>query len=411
MNLSFFKHIRTKILRGSTFAGIEVCQFNSDYVNSIVFLQRKGDNIVLSEQKKALENIDEIIPFIGHDTPVYLLISLRTILHKVVDSTTNTQDNDALVREVLPNAVAKDFYVQKETIASGILVSVARREVIDALVKLYVEQGLWVVGVSFGSFDVKYVAPLLKDTTSIPTQTHVLSFNKNNQLVDFERNTEGVSSEIALGDDTLDSHLLPAYSAAFKGLLQIPSSVEIPIVTETKQEFFQKSLFQKGAMVALSVLFVSLLLSTFLNYNYKDKLNDLSFQLMNQSGELSALDSLKKQYTQQKQIVEQTNVNQNSRVSFFTDRLAATLPTGLHWIELDIFPMMGNRKEYKDNQLVKFQNDMLVVKGVCNSSIVYNDWIKKLQTVDWIKAAKHIDYKDVNSSLGEFELRIFIKSH
>ena len=73
--------------------------------------------------------------------------------------------------------------------------------------------------------------------------------------------------------------------------------------------------------------------------------------------------------------------------------------------------MMGNRKEYKDNQLVKFQNDMLVVKGVCNSSIVYNDWIKKLQTVDWIKAAKHIDYKDVNSSLGEFELRIFIKSH
>jgi hypothetical protein len=58
---------------------------------------------------------------------------------------------------------------------------------------------------------------------------------------------------------------------------------------------------------------------------------------------------------------------------------------------------------------VKYEKEVITVKGVSHNSIVYNEWIKKLQTLEWVKTVKHIDYKDLTIELGEFELKIFIK--
>jgi Tfp pilus assembly protein PilN len=127
-----------------------------------------------------------------------------------------------------------------------------------------------------------------------------------------------------------------------------------------------------------------------------------------QNADFKALDSLKKQVTKQRNFVKQTNITQSSRTSFYADRLASSIPMGLELTELNIFPISGNRKEYRENQLVKFQNETIIVKGICDNSINYNEWIKKVQGLNWVHSAMHMDYKDINSNLGAFELKILI---
>jgi hypothetical protein len=402
---TYLKSILGYIIHNNEVVGIEIIQYNNPVYVNIVILKRSKNKIIIVSKKHEVVSIEEVKNFILPDKPVYLILNLRNILHKTIESTIHVSD-EMLIQEVFPNASDKDFYIQKENIATGKIISVIRQDLLNSIINDFTKENITVLGVALGSFDVKYIKPLLPSDSTIHAQTHSYTFNTEQKITHFTRNTEGVFDDIKIGDDMLDSRLIPAYAGAFKSLLQIPPSFHPQLIKDLQEEYFQKKVYQSGSLAALVLVFLILLCSTFLNFIYKEKSNKLSFQLVSQNADFSALDSLKKQVAQQKTFVQQTNISQSSRTSFFADRLAASIPMGLELIQLNIFPMLGNRKDYKENQLVKFQNEIIMAKGVCDNSITYNEWIKKLHTLDWVSTAMHIDYKDINSNLGEFELKI-----
>jgi Tfp pilus assembly protein PilN len=400
--------IQSRLSRATSFVGVEIFQREDATVAyNLVELIRKKDSIAVTRSLSNLTH-EDLIKSLNVEIPIYVTVNNRSVLNRVLPNNLSDSNSD-LIKAVFPNAKADDFYIQRESFESGLILSVIRREVLDTLIKSFIEQNFWILGISLASFDIKHIASLLNTQHPIPTQTQVLTYNKQSELIDFAQNTEGVSIEMKLGDDVLNSHLLTAYTGAFKGLLQMPSTFSIPLIEELKGEYIQKNLFKSGGLAALVTLLIVLLLSTFLNDGYKDKNNAIQVQLLSQGTELSALDSLKSQYTHQKAFVAQTNINQSSKTSFYADRLAVSLPDGLEFTSVDINPMMGSKKEYREGQLVKYEKEVITVKGVSHNSIVYNEWIKKLQTLEWVKTVKHIDYKDLTIELGEFELKIFIK--
>lgn len=389
--------------------GVEIIQhYNHIYVNNIVSLKLLKNNIIVVDSKIETENFDDLKVLTQPEKPIYLIISLRNILHKVVDSHMNTSDEE-LIREIFPNATLNDFYIQKENIESGKIISIIRRDLLDNIIQDFTSKGIDIIGVSLGGFDVKYIKSLIPNQNTICTKTHQIEFSSNQKIVGITKNNERVFNNVKIGNDELDSRLLISYAGAFKTLLQIPSTFNPSILKEISGEYLQKKIYQSSSIVALISIFMILIISTSANYYYKDETNKMSMSLAALNTDFASLDSLKKLVTQQKKFVKQTNINKGSRTSFYADRLAASVPVGLEFTDLQIFPLQGNKKDYRDNQLMKFQNEVITVKGTCDNSITYNEWIKKLQALEWVKSAMHIDYKDINSSLGEFELKIIVE--
>jgi hypothetical protein len=403
------KNIGTGFIRDTEIAGVEMLQYGDSYYVNLVVLRRKNNKIDIVLCKQGLTDFQETLNLITEKRPVYLILNLRNILHKNIEGIVSSS-NESLIQEVFPNTHVADFYSQKEEIETGCIISITRCDILNNVLNDFTSHDMPIIGVTLGVFDLKYIQSILPIQEIIHTQNHILSFNNQRQINHFSKNTEGVYTETKIGDEILDSRLLPAYAAAFKALLQIPSNIQSPILEDIKSEYRQKRIYQKLSVYALGFIFFVLLSSTFLNYYYKDKINALSIQLVGQNTDFTALDSLKKQIVQQQSFMQQTNINRGSRISFFADRIAATIPVGLELTELNVFPILGNRKDYRETHLVKYDKETIIVKGVCDNSNTYNEWLKKIKLLDWVRTVMHIDYKDIDEQIGVFEMKITIGS-
>ena len=107
-------------------------------------------------------------------------------------------------------------------------------------------------------------------------------------------------------------------------------------------------------------------------------------------------------------VISGTNLNKNSKTSFYADQIAASVPKGIQFSVLDIFPLIEKQNNFQENQLQEFKQNIILIKGLSKSSTVYNQWVRKLKKLDWIKTVDHLDYKDVDRNNAEFELRLGI---
>lgn len=396
------------LLKEQEVVGIEILQYhNCDYVNNIVSLQQERNQIKIIDSKIGSIQFTDIQALTFSNKPVFLVVNLRNILHKTIEGSIQTSDAE-LIKDIFPNASLHDFYIQKEPIASGRIVSIIRRDLLDSIIHDFTSKNIDILGISLGSWDVQYIKALIPNNNRIFTNTHQIDFNKEHKISEFTKNTEGVYEGIELGDELIDSRLLSAYSGAFKTLLQVPIRFNPKSLDAIKEDYLQKKLYQKASIIALLTIFLILIVSTAVNYHFKDKANALQSELSVLNTDLTVLDSLRQQVAAQRNLIKQTNITKNSRTSFYADRIAASIPNGLELIELKIFPVLGNKKDYRDNQLMKFQNNTINIKGYCDNSITYNEWIKQLQNLTWVKSAQQINYKDINTSLGEFEIKLII---
>ena len=394
-----------KLLKPSIVAGVELVQREQSMHYNLVVLQQVKEEVKILEKHLRLNSIEALKEKIDASIPIFLAINIRGIIHKKLEE--NTEDDQRILQAVFPNSSVNSFYLQKELLPNGMIASVVRKETIDEMVLDFESKNLWLLAIRLGSFDVKYLAPYLATHDQLQTETQLLFFSPTAQLLDFSKTPSTENSTITIGDESIDHKLLTAFALAFKALVNPQNNGLItPTIDSNNKEFFHKNLFQKEGWALLGGALVLLLLNLFLYYNYKEKNEQLSTQMIYTNAQLKELDVLKNSVEKQKKFLQQTQLNQNSRSSFVADRIAASLLKGLQLSALDIFPMLGKKEDYKENDLVRYSKEEVLIKGFCENSLIYNDWIKKLQSEDWVKEIQHLDYKDLNNKLGAFELKI-----
>src|SRR5690606_5798831 len=131
---------------------------------------------------------------------------------------------------------------------------------------------IWVTGINLGSYHVRHIMPLLAQREEVEVPGFRLGFNGELRLRHFEK-TENFDAgkEVDIGGDRIMGKLLPAYSAAFKGLVIGTDDLGILSVANNKTEFFHKQLFQKASVAAFSVLFLIMVANTFFYSHFKSK--------------------------------------------------------------------------------------------------------------------------------------------
>lgn len=396
--LNTLKH---RITQPGYFAGVEVCLRGAALSYQLVVLKRLKDSVQIHLQKKEIEDFATLETLLSKDWPIHLTLSGRGILHKKLP--TSNQSTDQLFKSVLPNADIRQFQLHKIESAEGLIVSLARLDIIQQHTQQLSDAGYWPVALSLGNFDLRYLHHFLNITTPIGTSTQLLQLNADGQIIDFKSLSEPKNQLVNLGDDRLDSVLLPAYAGALKGLMGLEDASNLVSLSENKKEYFHFSLHKKISIGLLAGLFILLLGNTFFYYQLKDQSSALQTDLFYKRSQLTELDSLKKRLQQQQLFLKQSNLNSYSNSSFYADQIGVSLPKGLRLTELTIYPAKAQIKKQREEDWVQYEHSQIKVKGHCKSSLQYNSWINHLRQLAWVHSVDHLNYRDINQELGSFE--------
>ncbi|MEL6863595.1 MAG: hypothetical protein AAFP19_04210 [Bacteroidota bacterium] len=394
-------------LQNQRHAGVELSLVSGEREYRVVILKKEKGEIEIEEQTDSIKDLAALSELLAEEQiPVYLSISGRGILHKLVDQPTGMQQQ--LIQAVLPSAGPEQFYLQENPGAKGLFASIARKQLIDELLEEFRQAGIWVIGLSFGGFDMRYLLPFLNGQKELSSRTQQLQFNEEGATERITPANTDIESRIRLGDQEMETRWVLAYALAFKGLMQMESGVGTPVLEEQQEEFKHMRLFQLGGKLILGLLFTVLLINVFFYYQYKSNNEQLGAAMAQSRYQLIELDSLRKQVEQQEAMLKQTSVNQDTRLSFYADQLGQSLPAGIQLLELEVFPMLGRKRDYEKEDLIRYDKRRIQIKGICKSSLIYNSWIKELKELEWVEEARHLNYSDISKNLGEFELAILL---
>lgn len=386
------------------FAGVELLLEEAKPCYNLTILQKKGGQLELVEQAERLD-WESLCEKLSQDIPVHLTISGRGILHRKVERSTFGSEGQ-LLEMILPNANLDTFYLQSVLVGDYCFASVVRKQVVADVLMQWQEKEYWILQLSLGAFDVRFLTPFFKQKNTFYTQKQILEFDQNEKLQSFASNAEGVNAEINLGEDRFGGNLLVSYAGAFKGLMKIDTGLVVEQTEQIREEFLHRNVYTKGSLVVLFGLLFILLVNTGMYYHYKSSNQRLSTDLMYKKAQLEELDALRNQFKRQQSFLQNTNINQGSRASYYADQIGASLPEGLQLQGMTLFPLKGKAKDYREDDLLVFVPNKIILEGLCKSSLLYNEWIKTLEKESWISKVRHLEYRDLSNQLGAFDLEL-----
>lgn len=407
--LSFENIIKSKIA-----TGVEINLLpDGVYINLLTLKRNKAD--VLTETKiSGITDIVSLSAKLDPKSPIVLVINGKGIIHKKVA----VAENDSLasiLNKVLPNANVDDFYIQKQEInLSQNYISVVRKNIVDEILDELKKNNITnIVSCNIGPFLINNVLGLI-DKNIISSE--FLSFSNYKLLiredkineVQYSDNLESVP--IKVGDDFIEGKLLVPFAAALSYFIGMPEGfVNSEKIDSIKDDFKQKQKFQLFGWSLLIGTFLILLINYFVFNHYWEKSNEMNSKLVLNQSALKRYESLKAEYAQKEIFLEQNGLLESSRTSYFADRLAASLPASIQLLDMNIHPL--KKKEASDiSNALYFDTKIIKISGKCDRNTELNDWMKELETNNWIEKVKLIDYKQANAKDdGIFFIEILIK--
>ena len=394
-----------KILEPKKIQGIEIIQQAGEVSYHLVVLEIVKGQMNLKEKILNIGSWNELTEQLEKEMPIVLVLNVRGVLHKKVEATIA---KNQLAQRVLPNANHLDFYTQSIEANQGQIVSIIRKDQLDQWLEPFLTAKYWILDVRLGSFDAIELLPFLRLDNDISTTVHQLEI-ANNQLNSFSKNKTNDTQSILLGDERINSWLLPIIGSAFRVLMKAPTNgIEADFLKMQQENYKQFRIFQIGGTAVLAFFFVALLVNFLLFSNYNTKNQELNAQLVYESTTLNKLDTLKKEYTEQKTFFNKNHLTQRSKTSFYADRIASTLPSDIQLTTLNVYPKIKKSGMEMEATLPEFEQNRIQVKGKTSSSIYYNDWKRSLHNLEWITNIEQIQYQE-EEGFGEFEVVLVIR--
>jgi len=365
-------------------------------------------SISIIKKSETTEDLETILPKIKKLAPLILLVNGYGILHRSLNPI--SLSNQEIIAQVLPNANAKDFIIQKTENGKNLLVSIIRKKIIAEQIALFKSLEQWPVAIAVGNFHTKNIISFIENTDRIATDFQLLAFNKEFGIINsFEKKqtSSDLSPLLKIGDDKIPASLMSAYAAAF--CLLTGRIDDLAITKEIKEEHLWANIFNKGKLVVGGVVAILLLLNTFFFYNFKDKKANLQRTLFTYQDQFSQLDSMRNSLSKQRSFLKNTRLNGFSKSSYYADQIGHSIPKGIALEELTIFPEKKQKKPLKKDKLVDYDFQKINIKGKSDNSIRYNDWITTLKVLPWITEVTHISYQELQKEIGKFETEITIR--
>lgn len=411
----FRKPVFENIVKSKTAMGVEIILLpdGAFEINAVTLKRNKSD--VLTETKSsAIADLASLAKITNAKAPIILVINGKGIIHRKV----MVSENDSLavlLNKVLPNANLNEFYIQKQEMGSSQnYISVIRaavvNDILDALKKNNITN---IMECYIGPFVINNVLPLI-DKNIISSESLIFSnyslLIREDRIFEVSLTDNDADDRIKVAEDLLEGKLLIAFAAALSYFMGtdkgIVNSEPIDLV---KDEFKQKLKFHFWGWFLLIASFFILLVNYFVFDHYWKKSNDMNSRLVLNQSALKRYESLKAEYSKKKIFLEQNGLLENSRTSYYADRLAASVPSSIQLLEMNIHPL--KKKEANDmTNSFYFDNNIIKISGKCDRNTELNDWMKEIKKNEWIETVSLLNYKQENAKDdGVFFIEIKLK--
>lgn len=396
-----------KLIKGKSAIGVELLFNTKDSFTLIAQeLEDKKGSIEITKRWVDI-SLEELAKINTKKLPTYFSIGGKGIIHKKVKFNDYTKEQE-LLSQVLPNAVLKDFYIQQTNLLNHeCWVSIIRKDVLDSLLYQFKEQQLFSVQVYLGPFVLENIFPHI-DNPVVKTTTHELLVENNNIIQMDSLGSVSEGEEYNIEGEHVNSHEIIAFSS---GLSHFIPLIELnPIVcneiTAIKDEFYNKN---KYVVVGFSILVFFFLLTIgnmMLNNSYQSINNTLQYQVSSNKKYIDELKILQNELAINEEFVNNSGLTKASKVSFYADQIALSIPNSIQLNQLFINP---SEKRIKKSEDVQFNYNKMKLMGSVSSSIELNYWIKELKKYEWIADIVVISFIQENiKTAGEFEVEINI---
>ena len=387
---------------------------DGSYEMNLVILKKDKQKLSTETKQESIRNFEDVAKLIDAKYPIILILNGKGIIHK--KATISENDTTAtLLNKVLPNANLNEFIIQKTLINDAeAFISVIRANVFnDTIDQLTKNKITSFAGCLLGPFIIEALLPLISLNAINNEQLTIGNFQikiREQQIVDVTTTDSNNAKNLVIGEENVSQKLVVAFAAAlsyFTGNTHGVSNSET--VDHLKEEFSEKRKFEFRGWVLLAATFLILIINYFIFNYYWSKSNDMNAKLISVESALTHYETLKVEFKQKKDFLEQNGLLENSRTSYYIDRLAQYLPPSIQWTDVAINPLKKKNANDQSDVLL-FENKTITISGNCQNSNELNDWMKEIKKQNWISTVTMINYKQDNvKENGNFLIEVKIK--
>jgi hypothetical protein len=383
---------------------------SNDFIHySFIKLEKSKKGFNILSKKDDIKDINELLNQLDSSIPMILSIDGRYIINKKIQVSENDSE-EKILKNILPNAVTNDFYLQKNVSATDgqTFVSVIRRDTLDNILDIFLKDNKNIIECSLGPNSLKFLSEYFnKNELNILSGYSIHLIEGNINFINESIETSTIS-EINFHETNIKENLFLTLSVGlnfFRTFLEInnPSL----LLKEKKRKFIDQNISKSLSYFILGFIFI-LLLGNYIYFSHLNKkYNELNSQSIIDKSITDKYKQLQKEIEEKSTLIELTGLKSTQHSSFYVDHLAKELPRGIVLTELNFQPYEINRSN-TENPLFNYKK--IAVTGNCNTSISLNDWIKKIQNEKWVNKIAISNYlHDPEKERAQFLLDISIK--
>ncbi len=367
--------------------------YHADGLRIVASLEKKGAS-KNEAQFEEFSTIVDVLKKFGKSRAYCLHVNGTGVLTRMVEFIPGYKE------QLIVNGDKDDFYFCSYNDSFKVVTSFFRKNLIESILEELKEAKVFLVGISCGIIPVLLTA----DETEKISFDYAIDIEKG-RIQSVQRNeapTERslIKSIFKTKNQAINEGILLSY-------LQPVENYSSGLIDEEQEEklsdYSQFSQFKFFGILAVSVILSALMINYFYLNHVNNDVAQLEMELALNNENLSLLDRLKQEKTRKEQLVQTSGVSQNEFISFFIDKIGASVPKSVILREMYVFPLAENLKEKRK---VEIRQDAIEIIGFTPNSQTLDDWMEKMNRFAWLKSVELLNYLKSTDSKAEFKLLI-----
>ncbi|MGD1848243.1 MAG: hypothetical protein ACFB10_22855 [Salibacteraceae bacterium] len=388
-------------------AGIEAVKTPDGWRLGYCLLRKSGKGIQLEKSQGGFHDLESLLAELDKNIPLRLVLNGSGILHRPLESTSEN-DPGTLLRKVLPDANAEEFWVFTGPGVGASLVSLCRQSLLEDWHQQCTAQGRRLIGAWAGPGQLN---ALLGNLIELPEHRelgyHELQIT-DHRVSAYRTLPEPVPVEaLSVGDQIVPGELIMAFAAGLSAFFP-PYGPEIEALSVEWEESEQQRIFQFAGWGILLFFLVLVMGNFFLFEHFDERAAELEFQENQQNQQTGDLKRMKEEIDLAEAFMTRLGLLQPNTNSYYADRLSASLDNGLQFTRLEVNPL--KRKVKQGVEELSFATGTLQVAGTARNSSRLNDWLAEVRDLNWVADVNILNYQqNPDIGAGEFLVELQLK--
>ena len=393
------------LIKGQSAFGVELV-YNSKDNYTLIALELKTNKTGVEINRRFIDlTLEQLVKENVKKIPIYLSIGGKGVIHKKVKINEHSTEQE-LLNQVLPNALMKDFYLQRSILPNyECWVSIIRKDVLDELIGKIEKLHLFTVEVYLGPFAIDSTMQLLNKAVLLTT-THELLIEKDSIIQMDSLGSVSGGEEYNIEGEVINSHEIIAFGTAFNHFAPSNklSTISSAKVTQFKEEYLNKNKWVVVGFSMVAVYFLLVMLNLMVASSFEKSHNELQYQVNSKRKFVDELTLLENDLKIKEQFVKGSGVVRASKISYYADQVALSIPKSIQLNQLFVNPLEKKINKAED---INFNYNRINITGTVSRSIDLNNWVKTLKKYEWATEINIISYlQDNMNTAGEFQIEV-----